>query len=86
MKHKDIITLLVSGFIGGVASFILSNAIFGAPADRKTEVEVVTPINSEFKPLDERYFNSKSLNPTQLIKINNEKDDEKANKDLFKEN
>jgi hypothetical protein len=69
MKQKDIILIIVVVFISGVASFFISNALFGSPAKNKTEVEVVEPIASEFIQPDTRYFNKDAIDPTQLIQL-----------------
>lgn len=72
MKQKDIILIIVIVFISGVLSFFISNALFAKPEDRKTEVEVVELISSEYPPVDQRYFNQDSVDPTQLIQIGNQ--------------
>ncbi len=76
MKQKDIALIVVIMFIAGIISYIVSGMIFGKPADRKTQVEVVEPISAEFPKVDERYFNKDSIDSTQLIQIgdqNNQK-------------
>lgn len=70
MKQNDIALIVVSVFVGGVLSLVLSNIVFGS-SKRQEKVEVVEKINSEFKQPDSRYFNSRSLNPTQQIQIGN---------------
>ncbi len=72
MKQKDIIIIIVVVFISGVASFFISNALFSSPQKRTVEVEVVEPISTEFKTPDPQYFNSKSIDPTKLIQIGNQ--------------
>lgn len=68
MKQKDIIVLLVVGFITGVASFFLSQAIFSTnKLDQK--VEKVDKISAEFPEADKTVFNKDAVNPTQLIQI-----------------
>lgn len=69
MKQKDIILILVIAFISGIASFIVSNMLFAAPKDRQQKVEVVEAINSTFQTPSKKYFNSNSIDPTQLIQI-----------------
>lgn len=51
MKQKDIILIVVIMIIAGIFSFIVSGMIFGKPADRKTQVEVVEPISADFLKL-----------------------------------
>jgi hypothetical protein len=69
MKQNDIVLIIVFVFIGGTASFFLSNLLISAPKNRQTPVEVVERLSADFNQPDERYFNKDSINPTQLIKI-----------------
>lgn len=69
MKQGDIALVVVVAFIAGIMSFIITGMIFGRPSDLKTEVEVVDPISAELTPVDTRYFNKDSINPTQIIRI-----------------
>ena len=69
MKQKDIITIIVIVFMSAVVSFFASNALISSPKNRQSKVEVVEPIGSEFNRPDEKYFNSKAVNPTQKIQI-----------------
>lgn len=71
MKQKDILLIVVVVFISGVFSLILSNFLFGSPAKRQEQVEVVEPISAEFNEpeKDNKYFNSEALDPTQIIRI-----------------
>jgi hypothetical protein len=69
MKQKDIILIVVIVVISAVFSLILSNHIFGSPAARQQEVTVAQPISTDFPKPDSQFFNSSSLDPTQLITI-----------------
>ncbi len=69
MKQKDIIIIIVAVFVSGVLSFLISNKLFTIPPDRQAEVPVVEPISAQFTTPDSRYYNEKSYNPTELIKI-----------------
>ncbi len=69
MKQKDVALLIVVVIIAGVFSFMISNFLLIPAAGRQAEVEVVSPISSEFVDPDEKYFNSQSVNPTQIIRI-----------------
>lgn len=69
MKQKDIALVIIIVFVSGVISFVLSNAIIGSPKKLQEKVEVVGPITSEFNQPSEKYFNKDSTNPTQLIQI-----------------
>jgi hypothetical protein len=71
MKQKDIALILVIAFFGAILALVTSNLVFGSSQSRQQEVEVVEPISANFPTPDQRYFNSKSINPTQLIEIGN---------------
>lgn len=73
MKQKDIALVVMVVFVSAVFSLALSKAIFGSPQKRQQKVEVVDPISADFSQPDPRYFNSKSVDPTQLIQIGNSK-------------
>lgn len=71
MKSKDLALLLVVAFISIVFSVVVGKLVFATPTNREQKVEVVQPISSTFPPLDTHYFNSNSVDPTQLITIGN---------------
>lgn len=71
MKQKDIALILVIAFFGAILALVLSNFIFGSSETRQQEAEVVEPISATFPTPDQRYFNDKSIDPTQLIQIGN---------------
>jgi hypothetical protein len=69
MKQKDIAIIIAVVFVSGLLSYFVSKAIFSAPENLKTEVEVVEPITADFPEPDTRYFNANSVNPTLTITI-----------------
>ncbi len=69
MKQKDIGLIIALVFVSGVVSFLLSRWVFERPADRKQKAEVVDVITSDFSLPSALYFNTNSINPTQLIGI-----------------
>ncbi len=69
MKQKDIILIVVVGIISGIVSLFISNALFAPPATRQQQIEKVGAISSSFSSPDSKYFNSQSVDPTQLIQI-----------------
>jgi len=75
MKRKDIGLILVIAIISAVLSIILSNILIVTPKNRQQKVEVVKPIMSDFQKLPGKYFNDKALDPTQLIRIGQDKND-----------
>ena len=73
MKKNDIFIIIMAVFLGGMISFFVSNALFNSKEDLSASVEVVEPISADFSEPDKRYFNGKSNNPTQLIVIGDDK-------------
>ncbi len=69
MKKNDFSTLAVVIIVSALFSLFVSRAFISSPKDRKTQVEVVGPITTDFPTPNERFFNEKSLNPTLLIEI-----------------
>lgn len=68
MHQKDIALIIVVVFVSGVASFFLSGVLFNT-SDLVENVETVESISAEFETPDKRFFNADAINPTQLIKI-----------------
>ena len=69
MKQKDIALIIAVIAVSGILSLIVGRLVFAAPKDRQQKVEVVEAITTEFSQPDPRYFNTQSINPTQLIRI-----------------
>jgi hypothetical protein len=78
MKEKDIALIIVIVFVSGLLSFFISNK-FISPPKHDLKAAKVEAITSEFKEPDTKYFNDQSVNPTQLIKINNNSNDNPFN-------
>lgn len=70
MKQKDIVLILVIVFISGMVSFFISNK-FISPPKHDMKAAKVEAISGDFNQPDDRYFNETSVNPTQLIRIQN---------------
>ena len=70
MKQKDWIVVIIVVIITGAVSLIISSSLFSAKTSIQ-KVEVVQKVSSEFHTpaSDDKYFNDKSINPTQLIRI-----------------
>jgi hypothetical protein len=71
MKQKDLTLLIVVVVISAVMSLIVSHFVFASPTNRHQQVDVVQSISANFSQPDSRYFNSNSIDPTQLIQIGN---------------
>lgn len=69
MKQKDLALIVVVIIISGAISLFVSNKIFVTPTNRQQQVEVVQPITADFPKPSSNYFNSSSVDPTQLITI-----------------
>lgn len=69
MKRKDWMLVGVVVLVSAMLSFIVSNLFFGGGMKTNLKVEVVEAIGSEFPLPDSKYFNEKSINPTQEITI-----------------
>lgn len=69
MKQKDIILIVVVSVISGIISLFVSHALFAPAKTRQQQIEVVGAISSSFSTPDTKYFNSQSVDPTQLIQI-----------------
>lgn len=68
MKQQDIAVVIIIVFFAGIFSFVITNK-FVAPSNKKLEAQVVEPITSEFTVPDSKVFNSEAINPTKLIEI-----------------
>lgn len=69
MKQKDYLVIVVAVVISGIFSLVVCSKFIAPPKNRQQKVEVVTAINSEFKLPDAAVFNSNAVNPTKLIEI-----------------
>lgn len=68
MKQKTLFSLAVIAVISGVISLIVSRYAFGSSTRQESAV-VVPVITSSFPTPSTKYFNSQSIDPTQLIQI-----------------
>lgn len=71
MKQKDVALIIVIAFVSAIVSLVVSRLLFASPQNRQQQVQVVPAITATFPSPDSRYFNSKSIDPTQLIQIGN---------------
>jgi len=79
VKRKDVTLILVVVFVSVVISLLLSNLLITSPKNRKEKVEIVEPVTAEFTQPDKRYFNEKSINPTLIIQIGNDNNEQPFN-------
>ena len=71
MKQKDIALITVIAFISAILSFVVSQLLFSTKTQQQ-DAQVVPAITASFPAPDGRYFNSNSIDPTQLIQIGNQ--------------
>lgn len=69
MKQKDIALIIIIAAVSGFASFFLSRYLFATPQNRQQQAAVVDKITTEFPQPDHKYFNTDSIDPTQLIQV-----------------
>ena len=69
MKQQTITTLIITAVIAGILSVVASNFIFATSSARQQSAEVVPVISSSFPTPSSTYFNTSSIDPTQLIQI-----------------
>lgn len=69
MKQKDIVLIIGIAVVSGIVSFVISAKLFVTPKNRQQQVEVVDVINSDFQKPSTKYFNSDSIDTTQLVTI-----------------
>lgn len=81
MKQKDIALIIVVAFVSAVLSMLLSNMLLSGPKNRQMTAEVVNPISDKFEEPNKKYFNENSVNPTKLIRIG-----DNTNNNPFKSN
>jgi hypothetical protein len=69
MKQKDIALIIVIVAIAAFISFFVSRLLFQSGDKRAQKAEVVDVISTDFELPSTKYFNDKSIDPTQLITI-----------------
>ena len=69
MKQKDLITIVASVVVAGIFSFIICSQFINSSADHNQKYEIVQPISAEFNLPDKKIFNTEAINPTKLIEI-----------------
>ncbi|MDB5183066.1 MAG: hypothetical protein JWO47_850 [Candidatus Saccharibacteria bacterium] len=69
MKQKDIVIIGFTIVVAGIFSYVICNNFLFTAKDQKQNVEVVAPITSEFLLPDKAIFNTDAINPTKVIEI-----------------
>lgn len=71
MKQKDVALIIIIVAVSATLSFFLSNKFISSPK-HDLKAAKVDEINAEFNYPNNAYFNDKSINPTQLIRIDDQ--------------
>ena len=69
MQQRDYVLIGATAIFSAVMSFIISGVLITPAGERTQEAEVVESISDQFVDAPDQYFNSNSVNPTQLIQI-----------------
>jgi hypothetical protein len=69
VKQKDIALILVISFVSLIFGVVASNLLFNGKDSKNLTSDVVTAITTDFTEPDKKYFNSNSVDPTQIIRI-----------------
>lgn len=69
MKQKEILTIILTVVVSIALSVIISNIFFSGQSAKNQQVDVVPPISTNFSLPSKQFFNSKSIDPTQIINI-----------------
>jgi hypothetical protein len=69
VKQKDFATIAITVFVAGIFSYIVCSKVIFASQDRQQKVEIVAPISADFDLPDKKIFNTDAINPTKLIEI-----------------
>ncbi|MDB5175878.1 MAG: hypothetical protein JWM81_736 [Candidatus Saccharibacteria bacterium] len=68
MKQKDVVLIAVIVFISALFAFGISKVVFKSSA-KNDQAEKVDVISADFLSPSKKYFNSTAVNPTRLIEI-----------------
>lgn len=69
MKQKDLSILLVSILVGVTLSYIVAKVVINKSSNLDQQTVTVPVITTEFQAPSSKYFNSNSIDPTQIINI-----------------
>jgi len=69
MKQKDLAQIILVAGLAAIIALLLSHTLFQTSTTRQQSVEVAPKIETSFRQPSTAYFNSSSIDPTQLIQI-----------------
>jgi hypothetical protein len=71
VKQKDLTLIIGIAIVSAILSLVISGKLFASPKDRQQQVQTIQAISTNFPTPSSKYFNSGSIDPTQLIQIGN---------------
>ena len=69
MERKDMGVIIAVVVVAAIFSYIICGKFISPPENRQQDVEVVEAITSDFIVPDPAIFNTNAFNPTRLIQI-----------------
>ena len=69
MKQKDFALIIAVAGISAIFAIALSSLFIVSPKNRNETAETVEPMVADFPAPSEKYFNDQSIDPTQVISI-----------------
>lgn len=69
MKKNDLAVMIAIAFFATVFSLVLSNLLFTPKSTKDLKAQKIDAIQASFERPDKKYFNSESINPTEVIQI-----------------
>ncbi len=69
MKQKDLALVAIVAVFSIVVATLASNVLIGHGGGKQQKAETVDAISATFEQPSKDYFNSQSVDPTQIIRI-----------------
>lgn len=69
MKKNDLAIIVAVAFFAGIMSLVISSLVISPKNTKNLKAQKIDAISADFQQADKRYFNSESINPTQIIQI-----------------
>lgn len=76
MKQKDIALIIIVTFVSLILAIFASKFLLSSTGGSEQEAETVDSISATFNSPDSKYYNDQSVNPTQIIRISDSKNDQ----------
>lgn len=72
MKKKDMTMMVAVVVVAAIFSLVVTNLFLTPRSSKELTAQKIDEIDSTFNQPDKKYFNTESVNPTQLIQIGGE--------------